>query len=83
MKTYMKRFYELPGRVQEELLANYKSGELESTRFPFKGKVVDGIIFMKEEVRYLVPTDTIARVKLDPLLGVELDLSFEEGENQA
>jgi len=80
MKTHMKKFYDLPGSVQEDLLANYKRGELESMRFPFKGKVVDGIIFLKDDIRYLVPTDTIARAKPDPVLGIELDLSLEDEE---
>ena len=37
----------------------YSDGELERTSFPYKGNVVDGIIYDSEEVVYLIPISTI------------------------
>jgi len=78
MKTFMKKFYELSGQMQEELLGILKEGSFERMRFPYQGKVVDGIIFLKDDVRYLVPADTIARIKPDPVLGADIEFSLED-----
>ena len=74
----MKKFYDLPGSIQVEMMGRLKEGELERMSFPYKGQLVDGVIFLKDDVRYLIPLQSIARVKPDPVLGLEIDLSFEE-----
>lgn len=79
MKNVMKKFYDLPGGVQVEMRSRLKDGELERMSFPYKGELTEGVIFLKEEVRYLIPLSSIPSVKPDPALGADVDFSFEEG----
>jgi hypothetical protein len=78
MKNVMKKFYDLPGDVQVEMRTSLKEGELERMSFPYKGKLTEGVIFLLEEVRYLIPLSSIPSVKPDPILGTDLDFSLEE-----
>lgn len=78
MKNVMKKFYDLPGSIQEEMMACLRDGELERMSFPYKGKLTDGVIYFKEEVRYLIPLESVPRVKPDPVLGADIDLSLDE-----
>ena len=79
MKSVMKSYYDLPGSIQEELMSRLKEGGLERMSFPYKGKLTDGVIFLTDEIRYLVPLNTVAKAKPDPILGAtDLDLSWEE-----
>jgi hypothetical protein len=50
---------------------------LERTSFPKRGKIVDGVIFLKDDTKYLVPMHSIARIKPEPDLETVEVHSFE------
>ena len=51
MKNLICKFYDLPGDFQIEMMGLLKEGELERTSFPKSGKIVDGVIFLKEDIK--------------------------------
>ena len=77
MKNLICKFYDLPGDFQIEMMGLLKEGELERTSFPKSGKIVDGVIFLKEDIKYLVPMNSIARIIPEPDLDAVEVHSFE------
>ncbi len=67
----------MPGDFQVEMMALLRDGELERTSFPRKGQVVDGVIYLKEDTKFLIPLSTIG-VGPDADLGSIAEMSFEE-----
>jgi hypothetical protein len=59
MSRIIKSYTKLPPSLRDEVYMGYSDGELERTSFPYKGNVVDGIIYDSEEVVYLIPISTI------------------------
>ena len=45
--------------LRDVIYSVYSDGELERTSFPYKGNIVDGLIYDSEEVVYLIPISTI------------------------
>ena len=45
--------------LRDVIYSGYSDGELERTSFPYKGNIVDGLIYDSEEVVYLIPISTI------------------------
>ena len=77
MKNLICKFYDLPGDFQVEMMGLLQEGELERTSFPKRGKIVDGVIFLKDDTKYLVPMHSIARIKPEPDLDTVEVHSFE------
>lgn len=48
----MSKFSRAEARI---ILDAYKEQELESTTFPHKGELVDGVIYRQEDALYLIP----------------------------
>ncbi len=59
MNRIIKSFTKLHPSLRDEVYKGYSEGDLERTSFPFRGDIVDGIIYNSEEVVYLIPISTI------------------------
>ena len=59
MSRIIKSYTKLPPSLRDEVYLGQSDRELERTSFPYKGNVVDGIIYDSEEVVYLIPISTI------------------------
>ncbi|MFT6501470.1 MAG: hypothetical protein ACJASQ_001582 [Crocinitomicaceae bacterium] len=59
MSRIIKSYTKLHPSLRDEVYRGYSDGNLERTSFPYKGKVVDGLIYTSEDVVYLVPISTI------------------------
>ena len=81
MRNLIRNYYDLPGDFQIEMMNLLKEGELERTTFPKSGEIVDGVIFLKDDNKFLVPMQSIARIKSEPSLDALETHSF-EGEEQ-
>ncbi|MBT6030032.1 MAG: hypothetical protein HOH13_06980 [Crocinitomicaceae bacterium] len=77
MRNLIRNYYDLPGDFQIEMMNLLKEGELERTTFPKSGEIVDGVIFLKDDNKFLVPMQSIARIKPEPSLDALETHSFE------
>jgi len=59
MSRIIKSFTKLHPSLRDAIYSGYSDGELERTSFPYKGNIVDGLIYDSEEVVYLIPISTI------------------------
>lgn len=64
MKRVIKSFLKFPEGYQEEIYALYQDGELNKATFPFNGSIEDGVIYVDEEVTFLIPISTIKASKM-------------------
>lgn len=76
MSKVIRSFVKFDSSDKDTIFNDYSEGELERTSFPYQGKLVDGIIFIKEESTYLVPISTIVSGKA----GSSKDLDDEDEE---
>lgn len=59
MDRVIKNFSKLARSQREEVYTAYHDNESERTTFPYKGAIVDGVIFRTDDVIYLVPISSI------------------------
>ncbi|MFT6982135.1 MAG: hypothetical protein ACJAUD_000902 [Crocinitomicaceae bacterium] len=59
MSRVIKSYSKLHPSLREEVYTGYSDRSLERTSFPYKGKIVDGLIYTSEDVVYLIPISTI------------------------
>lgn len=71
MKRVIREMSKFPNAEARIILEAYKENELESTTFPHKGKLVDGVIYRKEDALYLIPVLSVHSTELE--LPEELD----------
>jgi len=45
--------------LRDEVYRGYSEGDLERSTFPFRGDIVNGLIYDSKEVVYLIPVSTI------------------------
>lgn len=67
MKRVIKSFLKFPEGYQEEIYALYQEGELNKATFPFNGSIEEGVIYVDEEVTYLIPISTIKASKMSSM----------------
>lgn len=77
MSRVIRAFSKLKSSIRDEVYMGYIEGEVERTSFPYKGKIVDGIIYQYEDVVYLVPISTIVAGRS----GTSDDLDDEDAPN--
>jgi hypothetical protein len=59
MSGIIKSFTKLHPSLRDEVYSGYSDGDLERTPFPYKGNIVDGLIYDSEDIVYLIPISTI------------------------
>ncbi len=59
MNRIINSYTKLHPSLRDVIYSGYSDGELERTSFPYKGNIVDGLIYDSEEVVYLIPISTI------------------------
>lgn len=59
MNRVIKEYSKLPSSLRDKVYTRYSEGKVERTSFPFKGKIVDGVIYPFEGVIYLIAISTI------------------------
>ncbi len=59
MNRVIRSFTKFSNQLQDEIYELYYEGELERTSFPYKGIIVDGVIYKTTEEMFLVPISTI------------------------
>lgn len=64
MSKVIKDFAKFNDNMQEDIYALFSEGSLERATFPFKGVIIDGVIYNMDEFTYLIPTDSIKSSKM-------------------
>lgn len=63
MNRVIKGFGKFSENEQEEIYSLYQEGVLGRATFPFQGEIADGVIFVDEDMTYLIPVSTIKASK--------------------
>ncbi len=59
MKRAIKEMSKFSRKTAEDIFEAYQRNELESTTFPHKGELVDGVIWREEGALYLIPIKSV------------------------
>lgn len=59
MKRVIKEMSKFSRKTAEAIFKDYQSNELESITFPYKGELVDGVIWREEDALYLIPVKSV------------------------
>jgi len=59
MKRAIREMSKFSSKEIEIILEAYRRNELESAIFPFKGKLVDGVIWRQEDALFLIPIKSV------------------------
>jgi len=59
MNRVIKDYSKLNPEHRDEVYIMYSEGDIERTSFPFKGEIVDGVIYQEKDIVYLVPISSI------------------------
>jgi hypothetical protein len=86
MNRIIKIFTKLSPSLRDEVYKRYSEGDLERTSFPFRGDIVDGLIYDSEGVVYLIPISTIIAGRSGSSEDLEdddesFDIEFEDEED--
>ena len=65
MKRAIREMSKFSRREAETILEAYRSNELETTIFPFKGELVDGVIWRQEDALFLIPIKSVKGKSFD------------------
>ena len=65
MKRVIREMSKFSRKEAEAILDAYQSNELETTTFPFKGDLVDGVIWREEQALYLIPIKSVNAMKFE------------------
>jgi hypothetical protein len=59
MSRIIKSYTKLHSSLRDKVYSRYSDGYFGRTSFPYKGKIVDGLIYESEDIVYLIPISTI------------------------
>ncbi len=71
MTRAIEKYSKLHSSIREQVYRDYKCGEIERNTFPYKGSIVDGIIYQYEDVIYLTPIATIVSGRYGSLYDID------------
>jgi len=76
MNRVIKEISKFPKETITDILNSYEEETLVRTTFPYKGSIVNGVIFPTEETIYLIPISTISKA----IIEIEEDDDDDDGE---
>ncbi len=59
MKRTIQSFQDFNNIQQANIYNLFENGELERVKFPFKNSISEGVIFIQEDIMYLIPLQSI------------------------
>ena len=59
MNRVIKNYSKLHLEKRDEVYIRYSEGDIERTTFPYKGEIVEGVIYQEGDIVYLIPISTI------------------------
>lgn len=59
MSRIIKSYSRFNSNLRDEIYTGYSESDLERTTFPYKGNIVDGVIYHCDDMIYLIPISSI------------------------
>lgn len=85
MKNVIKKYSELAVNIQQNLTKAIDRGDVEKISFPYKGEITSGLVYIEDDVKYLVVMDIKKSVPAEEEIiedGVFDDFETEEEEEE-